>query len=204
MAVAMARHANTPKRFMHLAMKFAVRLLNRLFRRMPDGSTDVPLWRYKGARVPLNLDRFHPWGCAVHVHVERMKRSRFDAKSFPCVFFGYDDAASAAILGKLPGMSILYSAHGRYNDEDFPCRSMGTRVWESTSSYDNPQSNPSDVWFGPAAGDVFQNVSAEPHFVEESLGILGFGPLPLQCLWLSPVRQMFLQGETQELHRLHQ
>ena len=51
MAVAMARHANTPKRFMHLAMKFAVRLLNRLFRRMPDGSTDVPLWRDKGARV---------------------------------------------------------------------------------------------------------------------------------------------------------
>lgn len=43
MAVAMARHANTPKRFMHLAMKFAVRLLNRLFRRMPDGSTDVPM-----------------------------------------------------------------------------------------------------------------------------------------------------------------
>ena len=55
MAVAMARHANTPKRFMHLAMKFAVRLLNRLFRRMPDGSTDVPLWRYKGTRVSLTL-----------------------------------------------------------------------------------------------------------------------------------------------------
>ena len=106
MAVAMARHANTPKKFMHLAMKFAVSL-NRLFRRMPDGSTDVPLWRYKGARVPLNLDRFHPWGCSVHVHVEKKSRTRFDAKSFPCVFFGYDDAASAAILGKLPGMALL-------------------------------------------------------------------------------------------------
>ena len=154
MAVAMARHANTPKKFMHLAMKFAVRLLNRLFRRMPDGSTDVPLWRYKGARVPLNLDRFHPWGCAVHVHIERKGRSRFDAKSFPCVFFGYDDTASAAILGKLPGMSILYSAHGKYNDDDFPCRMMGSRVWESTPTYDNAQANPSDIWFGPSPDDL--------------------------------------------------
>ena len=149
MAVAMARHANTPKRFMHLAMKFAVRLLNRLFRRMPDGSTDVPLWRYKGARVPLNLDRFHPWGCSVHVHVEKKYRTRFEAKSYPCVFFGYDDAASAAILGKLPGLSIVHSAHGRYNDDEFPCRSMGARSWDHTHTYDTSCSNPADVWFGP-------------------------------------------------------
>ena len=160
----MARHANTPKKYMHLAMKFAVRLLNRLFRRMPDGSTDVPLWRYRGARVPLNLDRFHPWGCAVHVHIERKNRSRFDAKSFPCVFLGYDDAASASILGKLPGMSILYSAHGKYDDDDFPCRRMGSRVWESTSTYDGSQANPSDVWFGPSSDDlpVHAPVPAEP------------------------------------------
>ena len=102
MAVAMARHANTPRRFMNLAMKFAVKLLNRLFTRMPDGSTVVPLWRYKGTKVPLNLNRFHPWGCAAHVHVEKKKRTRFEPKSTPCVFFGYDDAASAAILAKLP------------------------------------------------------------------------------------------------------
>ena len=164
MAIAMARHANTPKKFMHLAMKFAVRLLNRLFRRMPDGSTDVPLWRYKGMRVPLNLDRLHPWGCAVHVHIEKSNRSRFDAKSFPCVFFGYDDAASAAILGKLPGMSIIYSAHGKYDDDDFPCRGMGSRVWDSTSTYDNSQANPSDVWFGPSPDEppVHTPVLPEP------------------------------------------
>ena len=45
------------------------------------------------------------------------------------MFFGYDDAASAAILGKLPGMAILYSAHGKYNDDDFPCRTMSSRVY---------------------------------------------------------------------------
>ena len=117
MAVAMARHANTPRRLMHLAMKFAVKLLNRLFRRMPDGSTDVPLWRFKGAKVPLNLDRFHPWGCAVHVHVEKRFRTRFEPKSIPCIFLGYDDAGSAAILGKLPGLAIIHSAHAHYNDD---------------------------------------------------------------------------------------
>ena len=54
---------------------------------------------------------------------EKEKKRTVDSKSFHRVFFGYDHAASAAILEKLPGMSILYSAHGRYNDEDFPCRS---------------------------------------------------------------------------------
>ena len=85
------------------------------------------------------------------------KRTRFDAKSFPCIFFGYDDAASAAILGKLPGMSILYSAHGRYNDEEFPCRDLGTRSWEPTSTYDTSHVNPSDVWFGPTPNEQAQD-----------------------------------------------
>lgn len=75
----MARHANTPRRFMHMAMKFAVRLLDRLFRRMTDGSTDVHLWRYESAKVPLNLYRFHPWGWAVHVQdlSQRQRRASF-------------------------------------------------------------------------------------------------------------------------------
>ena len=50
MALAMSRHANTPRRFMHLAMRYAVRMLNRLHRKMPDGTIDVPLWRFRGAR----------------------------------------------------------------------------------------------------------------------------------------------------------
>ena len=143
MALAMARHANTPRRFMNLAMKFAVRLLNRLFRKMPDGSTDVPLWRYKGAKVPLHLDRFHPWGCAVHVHVEKKQRSKFESKTIPCVFFGYDDASSAAIMGKLPGFAIIYSAHGHYNDDDFPCRNMEHRGWDPLpTTYDQTDPAP--------------------------------------------------------------
>ena len=155
MAVAMARHANTPRRLMHLAMKFAVKLLNRLFRRMPDGSTDVPLWRFKGAKVPLNLDRFHPWGCAVHVHVEKRFRTRFEPKSIPCIFLGYDDAGSAAILGKLPGLAIIHSAHAHYNDDDFPCRALDYRGWEFNPAYDHPTVDPLDAWLGPGqAGRV--------------------------------------------------
>ena len=133
---------------MNLAMKFAVKLLNRLFTRMPDGSTDVPLWRYKGTKVPLNLNRFHPWGCAAHVHVEKKKRTRFEPKSTPCVFFGYDDAASAAILAKLPDFTILYSAHAHYNDEDFPCRKFNHKGWEPSYSYDLAEEDPFTKWLG--------------------------------------------------------
>ena len=150
----MARHANTPRRFMNLAMKFAVRLLNRLFRKMPDGSTDVPLWRYKGAKVPLHLDRFHPWGCAVHVHVEKKQRSKFESKTIPCVFFGYDDASSAAIMGKLPGFAIIYSAHGHYNDDDFPCRNMEHRGWDPLpTTYDQTEDDALLPWLGPGASE---------------------------------------------------
>ena len=61
MAIAMSRHANTPKRLVNFVLKHATRLLNRLHRRMPDGSYDVPIWRFKGTKVPLHLDRYHPY-----------------------------------------------------------------------------------------------------------------------------------------------
>ena len=63
MAIAMSRHGNVPKRFMGCAMRLASKLLNRLFKMMPGGTRDVPLWRYKGIKVPLHLDKFHPYGC---------------------------------------------------------------------------------------------------------------------------------------------
>ena len=52
MAIAMSRHANTPRRLVNFAMRHATRLLNRLFRRMPDQTEDVPLWKFKGSKVP--------------------------------------------------------------------------------------------------------------------------------------------------------
>ena len=76
---------------------------------------------------------------------EKEKKRTVDSKSFHRVFFGYDHAASAAILEKLPGMSILYSAHGRYNDEDFPSRSMESRSWDSVATYGDSQSNPAET-----------------------------------------------------------
>ena len=179
MALAMARHANTPRRFMHLAMKFAVRLLNRLFRRMPDGSTDVPLWRYKGARVPLNLDRFHPWGCAVHVHVEKKQRTKFEPKTVPCVFFGYDDGASAAILGKIPGFAIIYSAHGHYNDDDFPCRTMEQRGWEPLPTYDQHEDDPLIPWVGPDIHSSQAMVPPQPTTQPDPLVIHGPSQMPI-------------------------
>ena len=78
-----------------------------------------------------------------------MQRTKFESKAYPCVFFGYDEMASAAILGKLPGFGIIYSAHGQYNDEDFPCRAMDYRGWDSTHTYDVVEDEPLAKWLGP-------------------------------------------------------
>ena len=80
MAVAMSRHANTIRQFI-LAMRYAVRLLNRLHRKMPDGTVDVPLWRFKGTKVPLNMDRYHPYGCAVEALLPQKQQRRFAPKT---------------------------------------------------------------------------------------------------------------------------
>ena len=81
MSLAMARHANTPVPFMCYALMFA----------MPDGTVDVPLWRYKGIKVPLHLDRFHPFGCAVEAVLPKNSQARFAPKTQSCIFLGFDD-----------------------------------------------------------------------------------------------------------------
>ena len=85
---------------------------------------------------------------AVHVHVEKTLRTKFEPKTIPCVFFGYDDGASAAILGKIPGFTIIYSAHGHYNGDDFPCRTMEQRGWEPLPMYDQHEEDPLIPWAG--------------------------------------------------------
>ena len=126
MAVAMSRHANTPRRFMHLAMRYAVRLLNRLHRKMPDGAVDVPLWRFRGTHVPLNLDRYHPFGCAVEAVLPKREQRRFGPKTKRCVYFGYDDNALSYVLGVMPGYAIMHTIHAYFDDDDFPCRTSAT------------------------------------------------------------------------------
>ena len=85
MAVAMSRHANTPRRSMHLAMRYAVRLLNRFHRKLPDGAVGVPLWRFKGSKVPLNLDGYHPFGCVVETVLPKRQQRKFAEDQAVCV-----------------------------------------------------------------------------------------------------------------------
>ena len=103
MSLAMARHANTPKPFMCHALMLATRLLNRLHRTMPDGSVDVPLWRFKGVKVPLHLDRFHPFGCAVEAVLPKHSQTRFAPKTISCIFLGFDDNSLSYVLARLHG-----------------------------------------------------------------------------------------------------
>ena len=147
MAVAMSRHANTPRRFMNFAMKFATKLLNRLFRRMPDGTDDVPLWRYKGSKVPLHLDRFHPFGCAVEAVLPPRLQTRFGPKTTSCIYMGYDDSALSYILATLPRFGFLHTAHAIFDDTGFPCRKIDS-VWKDEASFDADISDPLAPWLG--------------------------------------------------------
>ena len=149
MAVAMSRRANTPRKFMHLAMRYAVRLLNRLQRKMPDGTVDVPLWRFKGSKVPLNLDRYHPFGCAVEAVIPKGQQRRFAPKTRRCIYFGYDDNALSYILGSLPGFSIFHTIHAYFNDDDFPCRASSTS-WDDHPAYGMSAIDPLGPWLGSA------------------------------------------------------
>ena len=149
MALAMSRHANAPKKFMNFAMKLATRLLNRtcMFRRMPDGTVDVPLWRYKGAKVPLHLDSFHPYGCAVEAVLPQRQQTRFGPKTISCIFLGYDDNALSYILAKVPGLGLLHTAHAVFNDDVFPCRKEAS-VWTLDASFDADTADPLSHWLG--------------------------------------------------------
>ena len=147
MAVAMSRHANMPKKYMNFAMKMAARLLNRMFRRMPDGTSDVPLWRYKGSKVPLHLTCFHPFGCAVEAVLPQSQQTRFGPKTTSCVFMGYDDNALSYILAKVPGFGLMQTAHAVFSDEVFPCRKQ-TSDWNTEVAFDADVADPLSHWLG--------------------------------------------------------
>ena len=103
--------------------------------------------------------------------MEKKKRTRFEPKSTPSIFFGYDDAASA-ILAKLPSFTILYSAHAHYNDEDFPCRKKN-KGWEPSYSYDLAEEDPFSQWLG--TGQERQELAILPSDTELSQPM---NPLP--------------------------
>ena len=98
---------------------------------MPDGTEDVPLWRWKGVRVPLHLDRFHPFGCAVEAVLPQRLRTKFGRKTSSCIYLGFDDQAMSFILAGLPRYGISHSAHAVFNDLDFPCRRIA-QPWDGT------------------------------------------------------------------------
>ena len=148
MGLAMARHANTPVPFMCYALMFATKLLNRLHRTMPDGTIDVPLWRFKGVKVPLNLDRFHPFGCAVEAVLPKHSQARFAPKTVSCIFLGFDDNSLSYVLARLPNYGILHTAHAIFNDGDFPCRRLVAANWPMGGAYDEHAEDPLSHWLG--------------------------------------------------------
>ena len=67
-------------------------------------------------------------------------------------------------------------------------------MWESTSTYDGSQANPSDVWFGPSSDDlpVHAPVPAEPLILKPNF-------LHLRIFLYSQIRQYNLSRRTQDL-----
>lgn len=96
----------------------------------------VPLWRFKGSKVPLNLPRLDAWWRRFsprgsNVNLPKTKR---------CVYFGYDDNA-------LSGYAIMHTIHACFSDDDFPCRAS-SGSWDEHPPYDVAE-DPLSPWLGP-------------------------------------------------------
>ena len=115
---------------------------------MPDGTVDVPLWRYKGVKVPLHLDRFHPFGCAVEAVLPKHSQTRYAPKTVSCIFLGFDDNSLSYVLARLPNYAILHTAHAVFNDNDFPCRKVRASNWPQDNVYDQLVVDPLSHWLG--------------------------------------------------------
>ena len=165
MAIAMSRHGNVPKRFMGCAMRLASKLLNRLFKKMSDGTRDVPLWRYKGIKVPLHLDRFHPYGCEFQALVPKKFQTKFGAKTIRTIFLDYDFSSMCYIVAVLPHMALKQTAHGVFNDMSFPLRDAAsvTNSWGVDVTYDPACPDPLAPWLGDAQMELdLTQVPREP------------------------------------------
>ena len=84
-----------------------------------------PLWRYKGVKVPLHLDKFHPYGCEFQALVPKLQ-TKFGAKTIRTIFLDYDFSSMCYIVAVLPHMALKQTAHGVFNDESFPLRDAGS------------------------------------------------------------------------------
>ena len=104
---------------------------------------------FQSSKVPLNLDRYHPFGCAVEAVIPKGQQRRFAPKTRRCIHFGYDDNALSYILGSLPGFSMFHTIHAYFNDDDFPCRASSTS-WDDHPAYDMSAIDPLGPWLGSA------------------------------------------------------
>src|SRR5688572_4940396 len=65
----------------------AVYLINRLpTKALDNGMTPYEAWY--GKKPTFNHLRI--FGCKAYVHVPKQKRKRFESKTLPCIFLGYD------------------------------------------------------------------------------------------------------------------
>ena len=132
---------------------------------MADGSRDVPLWRYKGVQVPLNLDKFHPYGCRAEAVIPQKAQTRFGPKTKACILLDYDFHALSFVLASLPAYKIMHSAHVIFHEAEFPCRETRSHSWDNIVSYDVETTDPLAAWLGPTrvARTLANPVTQEDH-----------------------------------------
>ena len=123
MARVMLLHASAPQSLAGEAITYACFLLARIPVDFSDGSAS-PLERWHDRKIPNAMKHAKVWGCSAWPKVlPSNKLGKFDSRAQPThLFVGIDSSTKSYRLLRLPGFSLIFSAHCAFHENSFPLR----------------------------------------------------------------------------------
>jgi len=117
----MLHQAGAAKRLWGHCLMYATYILNRLPRKAGDAKTRLDYWN---AHTDSHAhEHVRIWGCAAYLHLNHPTgptRDKLEERSELHAFLGYSETRQAYILGKLPSMKLVHSAHVTFDESSFP------------------------------------------------------------------------------------
>ncbi|KAL5758246.1 hypothetical protein ACOSP7_020857 [Xanthoceras sorbifolium] len=150
-ARSMRLHAGLPKMLWAEAVNTAAYLINRGPSVPLDGGIPEEVWSGK----EVNISHLRVFGCISYVHIDSAKRSKLDAKSKKCVFFGYGgdefgyrfwDYENRKIIRS---RDVIFNENLMYKDRSIAESSSSTTEAETKEFAEFEEISGSDVQISP-------------------------------------------------------
>ncbi|XP_074351679.1 uncharacterized protein LOC141690813 [Apium graveolens] len=117
---------NVPRKFWAEAVNWAIYILNRCPTSSVKEMTPEEAW----CGVKPSVEHLRVFGCLAHAHVLDARRTKLEAKSHCCVFFGASEETKAHRLYDATSKKIIIS-------QDVVFEEDGQWDWEKSSKEDN-------------------------------------------------------------------